>query len=89
MYQYNSNGQKVPMGVVQEKIPVKEHYNDPNSGKKSSSKTLWIWIAVALVVVLVLVGLFIWLRGGKGSSTVSMGMKKGRMGAQRWGFRFY
>lgn len=90
MYQYNSNGQKVPIGNASQEMPVqsKEDYTHVTS-ENNSKKTTWVWVGLVIALVVILVGLFMWLRGRSGSSTVSMGMNKGRMGAQRWGFRFY
>lgn len=82
MYHYNSKGEKVSVNKQQ----VTEHFGGDNPKSKDNK---WIWIVVAIVVVVVLVGLFIWLRGNSGSSSASMGMTRGHMGAQRWGFRFY
>jgi len=93
MYQYNSNGQKVPMGNmdahVVPKNDSKEHYGlksglKSGSGSGSSSKTIWIWVGVAVLIALILIGLLVYLRKNKGSSTASMGMT-----GQRWGFKFY
>ena len=92
MYQYNSNGQKVPMGNMDVHVPKndsKEHYglksgSGSGSGSGSISKTIWIWVCVGVLIALILIGLIVYLRKNTGSSTASMGMT-----GQRWGFKFY
>lgn len=99
MYQYNANGQKIPV-QAQVKIPLpasRENYINAKSalgdskGSSSSKRNTVIWIILAVVVVVVLIGLFLWLRNKGSSSTVSMGMcgSTHRFGSQRFGFRFY
>jgi hypothetical protein len=96
MYQYNSNGQKMPINS-QAKLPVKtrENYNVGSSGNSGGSKSknnTWLWIGIVTAVVVILALVFLWMRKKGGASTTSsggMGMRRGRMGAQRWGFRFY
>ena len=81
---------------AQAKLPVKtrENYNVGSSGNSGSSKSknnIWIWIGIVALVAVILALVFLWTRKGGASTTSSgaMGMRRGRMGAQRWGFRFY
>ena len=90
MYQYNANGQKVPMSSAKMNM-IRENYKSGASDSSSSSKSkMWLWIIVAIVVVVDLVGIFLWLRANKAnaSSTASMGMRRGG-NYKKWGFRFY
>jgi hypothetical protein len=95
-YFYNQNGQKNKVAIAREDVarnveryverPSRENFKSGSGSDSDSKKSMWLWVGVALAVILVLLAVFMWLRGRSGSSTASMGMKRG---AQRWGFRFY